>query len=221
MASFDSTPIHIRAIITKFLQRETSDEELEILKMWLEEDEDNLRQFDGINDTFQSLVTVTKSNADKSDQAWKKLWDRIGDQKKSKNIFIAPRSSMLLKIAASITLAIVAYFILSNESEQRESILNNQTLVQNSKGNKTSLLLPDSSIVFLNANSTLEYADDFGKHSRTVRLKGEGFFDVRKGKYDFIVITNNLSIHVKGTRFNVSSIELKRLRLKRAVFYFR
>lgn len=207
MDSFHNTPQHIRAIITKFLQRETSDQELEILKKWLEEDENNLLQFEGINDTFQSLVTVTKFNADKSDQAWKKLSDRIDNEKKSTIISFQPQFSFLLKIAASIALVSGSYFILKNVLNREENTLHKQTLVQNSKGNKTSLLLPDSSVVFLNANSTLEYSDDFGKNSREVKLQGEGFFDVRKGKHDFIVNTDNLSIQVKGTKFNVSSTD--------------
>jgi len=208
MDSHDSTPQHIRTIITKFLQKEASDEELSLLKEWLEADEKNILQFEGINDTFQSVVTVTKLNAGKSDHGWKKLRQRIDLEKGAKVVPFQRKYSFPIKIAASVALVLSSYFILRNVLSKSESTQYKPILVQNSKGNKTSLVLPDSSIVFLNANSTLEYSDDFGTNSRDVKLNGEAFFDVRKGKHDFVVTTNNLSIQVKGTKFNVSSTDL-------------
>jgi ferric-dicitrate binding protein FerR (iron transport regulator) len=67
----------------------------------------------------------------------------------------------------------------------------------------TRVVLPDNSVVWLNTNSTLEYAADFGTATREVSLKGEAFFDVKKDSKSFIVKTDNISIYVKGTRFNV------------------
>ena len=208
MDSYDGTPQHIKTIIAKFLQKETSDEELALLKEWLEEDEKNILQFEEINDTFQSLVTVTKLNAGRSDLAWKKLREKIDVEKETKVLPFRQKYSFLIRIAASVALVLSSYFILKSVLDKKESVLHKPILVQNSKGNKTSLVLPDSSIVFLNANSTLEYSDDFGENSRDVKLNGEAFFDVRKGKHDFVVTTSNLSIQVKGTKFNVSSTDL-------------
>ena len=62
-------------------------------------------------------------------------------------------------------------------------------IVRNSKVNNTRILLPDSSTVWLNANSTLEYTNEFGKTTREVTLKGEAFFDVKKNSKAFIVKT--------------------------------
>ncbi|HEY0772265.1 MAG TPA: FecR domain-containing protein, partial [Sphingobacteriaceae bacterium] len=69
------------------------------------------------------------------------------------------------------------------------------------------IVLPDSTLVWLNANSTIEYAPTFSEN-REVLLKGEGFFDVRKkGKQTFVVKTAHFSIQVRGTRFNVQAYE--------------
>lgn len=208
MDSFHDTPHHIQKIITKFLQKEASDEELNILKQWLDADQNNVLQFEKINDTFQSVITVTRFNAGKTDGAWKNLSERITKENETSTVLIPSRSRVWLKVAASVTLLAASYFLIKFIKDTKEELTPNQTLVQNSKSNKTRLLLPDSSVVFLNANSTLEYSNDFGKNSRTVKLHGEGFFDVRKGKHDFIVTTQNLSIQVKGTKFNVSSADL-------------
>lgn len=66
------------------------------------------------------------------------------------------------------------------------------------------ITLPDNSIVNLNQLSQLEYnAADWDK-ARTLKLNGEAYFDVEKGKR-FDVKTNQGIISVLGTEFNVLS----------------
>ena len=75
--------------------------------------------------------------------------------------------------------------------------------------------LPDSSQVTLNGNSSLQYQYNKKQNSgsREVWLTGEAFFEVSKQRVTtqsgepqdvkFIVHTDNLSVQVLGTRFNV------------------
>jgi ferric-dicitrate binding protein FerR (iron transport regulator) len=72
-------------------------------------------------------------------------------------------------------------------------------------GSKTRVVLPDSSIVWLNAGSRLTYDEQFGRTNRTISLTGEAFFDVRKSKVPFIIIATGVRIKVLGTAFNVRS----------------
>lgn len=69
--------------------------------------------------------------------------------------------------------------------------------------------LPDHSVVWLNAGSTLRYPTVFRKDNRNVDLKGEAYFDVQADhKCPFYVNTpNGLSVYVYGTKFNVSAYE--------------
>ena len=72
-------------------------------------------------------------------------------------------------------------------------------------GQRASIRLPDGTIVWLNANSTLHYPALFGKERR-VFLSGEGFFEVAHNKQKpFIVSTKKMDIQALGTRFNVFS----------------
>jgi ferric-dicitrate binding protein FerR (iron transport regulator) len=68
-------------------------------------------------------------------------------------------------------------------------------------------MLPDSTKVWLNAESSLKwYPAKFGKGSRDVFLTGEAYFDVTKrGKKHFAVNTSKIRILVYGTRFNVKA----------------
>ncbi len=78
-------------------------------------------------------------------------------------------------------------------------------------GQTESVLLPDGSQVVLNANSTLSYAEEWTQGAdRQVWLKGEAHFTVQPQpatRAKFTVITDDLSIHVLGTVFNVYARE--------------
>lgn len=67
--------------------------------------------------------------------------------------------------------------------------------------------LPDRSVVWLNAGTTLRYPTTFRAESRDVELDGEAFFEVTADKeYPFYVTTaGGPTVYVYGTRFNVSA----------------
>lgn len=80
-------------------------------------------------------------------------------------------------------------------------------------GETKKVMLPDSSMVTLNANSSLSLEEDeWNKASnRVVWLEGEAFFEVEKKKtpsgdpVKFIVHTGNVNVEVLGTAFNVNN----------------
>lgn len=68
------------------------------------------------------------------------------------------------------------------------------------------LTLPDSTIVYLNSNSSLEISGNFGKRTREVNLKGEAYFEVaRDPSKPFKVQADRLAIKVFGTSFNINA----------------
>lgn len=68
------------------------------------------------------------------------------------------------------------------------------------------LTLPDSSRVWLNANSSLTVNAGYGDSLRTVQLEGEAFFDIMpQPERPFIVISPHIKVQVLGTAFNVSA----------------
>jgi transmembrane sensor len=68
------------------------------------------------------------------------------------------------------------------------------------------LLLPDSTQVWLNAGSSLEFPDHFGENKREVYLHGEAYFDVKHAeKKPFIIHTGEVYTTVLGTAFNIKA----------------
>ncbi|SIT05104.1 FecR family protein [Filimonas lacunae] len=75
------------------------------------------------------------------------------------------------------------------------------------RGDRKKVVLPDSSQVWVNADSRLSYnGKQFGSANREVWLEGEAFFDVtQKAAQPFIIHTGDLTIKVLGTAFNVKN----------------
>ncbi len=71
-------------------------------------------------------------------------------------------------------------------------------------GERSRIVLPDSSIVWLNGGSSLIYPSKFLSAERNVCLTGEAFFDVKKdATRPFTVDINKMKLKVLGTTFNV------------------
>lgn len=72
------------------------------------------------------------------------------------------------------------------------------------RGREFKIVLEDSTIVWLNSESTLCYPERFAADSRRVTVTGEAYFEVRPDKNrPFIVESGGQNIRVYGTTFNV------------------
>ncbi|MDD2305174.1 MAG: DUF4974 domain-containing protein [Prolixibacteraceae bacterium] len=73
-------------------------------------------------------------------------------------------------------------------------------------GSRSEVVLPDGSVVKLNAGSNLEYHFDKVSQTRKVDFSGEAFFEVAKSKKPFVIETvDGLKVKVLGTKFNLST----------------
>lgn len=66
--------------------------------------------------------------------------------------------------------------------------------------------LPDNSKIWLKEGASIRYKSKF-KKNRNVTLTGEASFDVTKSTYPFRVHFQNAQIEVKGTEFNIKSVD--------------
>lgn len=85
-----------------------------------------------------------------------------------------------------------------------ENVIYNK--IETPAGGKYQVNLPDGSMVWLNASSSLRFPALFSGDTREVELTGEAFFDVAKNKNKpFKVITKDQIVEVLGTQFNINS----------------
>ena len=71
-------------------------------------------------------------------------------------------------------------------------------------GERSQVVLPDGTKVWLNSSSSVEYVAPFFSRQRRVKMEGEAYFEVEHDRRaPFVVSTNGLDIEVLGTRFNI------------------
>lgn len=107
--------------------------------------------------------------------------------------------------AAAVFLALFVgvYSLLADKEAAPEEFY----AVETANGERTRVVLPDGTSIYLNSGSTLRYSNRFNRENRRVELDGEAYFEVTKqaGEQPFAVVTSDYEIVVKGTKFNVSS----------------
>jgi len=118
---------------------------------------------------------------------------------------LKPKNNWRLPVAM-FTVILIAAFIWNRFAEKtKQPVEKNYGEVSTKPGSKTKLVLPDSTVVWLNAGSKLTYSDNFGVTNRNTTLTGEAFFDVKKGTIPFVIHANSVHIKVMGTAFNVKA----------------
>jgi len=108
--------------------------------------------------------------------------------------------------AASLIIAIASIGVIRKIRTKKDEALATKNEVTTKKGSKSRIVLPDGTLVWLNADSKILYAGNFDGNVREIQLTGEAFFDVVKDeKRPFIIHTKTIDINVLGTAFNVRS----------------
>lgn len=130
------------------------------------------------------------------DSTFEKIKEKISSKNNSRSNI--KTINVYAKIALAAAAIIVLFFSLN-------TLINTHDIEYASNfGEQKTVVLLDGSEVILNAKSQLKYQAKDWKQARKVFLDGEAFFKVTKGK-SFTVVTNNGTVTVLGTQFNIIS----------------
>ena len=126
--------------------------------------------------------------------AWERLEIHLGEINTSSKE-ISFDFTLFVKIAASLLIiSLAAYFAYHQYDVE----------IFTARGEHSLVILPDQSKVVLNAVSSVHYNSLMFYLSRNVSFEGEGFFTITKGD-KFNVVTENATVEVLGTQFNLKS----------------
>jgi transmembrane sensor len=198
----------IKHLFRKYLSNTCTSEELEefFQCIHMSEHDEVLRQI--LQETYESILNA-------SDAYVNKAGDLIipGSTKP----FVVPakphkrlKRQVLTALAiVGITLTVFAAGIFLKTRHPQEK---NRAFVASMKKTITEraeykyILLPDSTQVWLNAGSTLEFPENFDKTKREVTLSGEAYFDVKHAaERPFVIHTGEILTTVMGTAFNINA----------------
>jgi transmembrane sensor len=189
-------------LIGKKVSGEATLQELEELQSLIANSDDSGHTIDELE---QTLLTVNIESPHKSDEEIDERWNQFKLKiAPEPEVVLLQRSSkrrFLWLAAASIVVALAITFTFVKTDVFNNNLANN---VVAPAGSPKKIKLPDGSIVWLNARSTLTPSKNFGLKRREVTLVGEAFFDVVKDrKRPFVVKTASMHLEVLGTSFNV------------------
>jgi ferric-dicitrate binding protein FerR (iron transport regulator) len=116
------------------------------------------------------------------------------------------RVQFILQYAAISFLLIASTFFLTRTLILQSDAHAEMNTLYVPSGQRAQLTLHDGTQVWLNAQSILTYPARFSGKQREVSVVGEAYFDVAKDqKKPFVVTTQQLTMEVLGTEFNVYS----------------
>lgn len=94
-------------------------------------------------------------------------------------------------------------------SQNRDPGNHQEIILSTPRGGTYQVTLPDGTMVWLNAASSLKFPSTFsGLANRKIELNGEAYFEVaRDKKHPFIVNTAKQDVEVLGTHFNINSYQ--------------
>lgn len=113
------------------------------------------------------------------------------------------------RIAAAILLPLAVWGLLRNAGDRTatpEFTAKAADVYTVANGVRSKVVLPDSSVVWLNCGSRMLVADNFAQGNREVSLQGEGYFKVRSNPSSpfYVRTPSGPTVKVTGTVFNLS-----------------
>ena len=95
---------------------------------------------------------------------------------------------------------------LRNNSGQVQQFANQE--ITTPLGVRSQVILPDGSLVSLNAESTIKFKVPFDPDLREVALTGEAYFEIKKNPgVPFVVKSGNVAVKVLGTKFDFKAFD--------------
>ena len=154
---------------------------------------------------FQLLKSESESYVSQTSltNLFNRLWAKIQQNHQpyyySKRLF-----NHFVKFAAVLAIGLVLGIYISTVTEESSEPV--FYAAHSPKGSVSDVKLPDGTVIFLNADSHIEYSMDGLNGNREVYLEGEAWFDVAKNpKKPFVVKTAFYTVQVTGTKFNVKA----------------
>lgn len=198
-----NTHTDIDELISTYLSEGLGPEELTDLENWLKASPDNQQHFQRMRETWFSSIGANEEKRYNKEAAFNRFIAKTGKIQEKQHTARRHSLHKYFYGAAAVTLlCIISFASYWSGSEQVKKQFA-EMVIEAPLGSKTKLHLPDGTLVWLNAGSTISYSQGFGVEERKLALSGEGYFEVTHNKQlPFEITTKELQLRVLGTKFN-------------------
>lgn len=186
-------------LISRYLLNELSSEEAKAFEHWIESNPENIEKLNEYKAVWESTNNYQKGFNPNVHKALAIVHKSAGNTQMQKS---RSRFATILKVAsvAALIIGIIGLTYYYNPLNTYDKIV----VLSSGINEVKEIVLPDSSHVWLNENSTLLVAKAFTKKQRKVILKGEAYFEIKRDETKpFIIRTGNTFTEILGTSFNI------------------
>lgn len=197
----DRSNKHIKDLITRYFLGKVTEQEAGELTNWLHASPEHLAQFDAAKARWQGASDDLLAKAN-----WSVLKRRM-QRLNQLDLNLAPprrkRFPFWQAASAALFITLIGLSGLFIQKSLDQAISSQSLVFETPRGQRSRVILGDSTIVWLNAESRLEVMA-FNTKKRTVTLTGQAHFNVtRNEEAPFVVQTQDYEVTVLGTVFDV------------------
>ena len=194
----------IDELIAKYLCGESAPEETDTVNKWRGLSPENEIIFRQSEEAWHLTYTHRPAGDFKKDRTW------AGIRKSISRHYSLHALMRVACVAASIAIVLgwALTRIFTNDHPAIVAAQPQTVTLHVPAGVSSKTILPDHTVVWLNASSVISYPSYFDGRTRTVELTGEAFFEVTPDKNQpFVIHSGNLKVNVLGTSFNFKHYE--------------
>ncbi len=187
--------------IAKYFAGELDEKKIEMMEKFLMSDSDKEQEMNEFARLWEKATEVGKYDQIDINSDWQNVRSRMGFQSKPRSFSI---KRIVYAAAAVIVLVLGTAVVMNMINKRTNTPSSNEYLQIASNDTQREVVLPDSTIIFLNRQANIVYNNNYGITNRDVVLTGEAFFNVHKNKkLPFKVFSESSTIEVLGTSFNI------------------
>jgi ferric-dicitrate binding protein FerR (iron transport regulator) len=177
---------------------ETTNEENDKVNHLLQNNSAFKDTYEELKKYWDSSNKYSKDFAFDTEEAFYKVRGKLKSEPETKVVKFTP--SIIWKVAVAVVIVIGASYLFYKQSIPfvftKQVYFSDNTIKE--------ILLPDSTLVYLNRESKLILSTNFNNQKRAVKLVGEAYFDVFENPLKpFLVECNSTRTEVLGTSFNI------------------
>lgn len=199
---------NIEELLAGYFQRNLEQKDIRKIEQWKNASPENRKIFEDSKTAWEGLEQLRLMKKYDADSAIREVEQKIKSKKNSKSFI-----EIFRKVAAVLILPLlIATVWLAIDKTPLESESQEWHTLKTPAGMRSEFILPDSTKVYLNSETSLTYPLAFNSRIREVKLNGEAYFEVAENtKVPFIVNTGRISVEVTGTEFKASNYKHENL----------
>ena len=169
----------------------------------IEANKDSQSEFNELKNTWALLSSMKEMPSNEVDE----LYSRFKEQIPPQSFSLRSLFSHYSKYAAILVMGMILSYLsinIFNIPGDSAFVKEKYTTVIADKEQISKIVLPDSTVVWINSESKITYNSKFSVNNRNIELVGQAYFHAAKNKkIPLVVSAGELEVNVLGTKFDV------------------